>query len=479
VRLDRLVAEAGLADSGLLVELVGDATVEVSELTLDSRRVTPGAMFACVPGQIVDGHVFAAAAVSDGAAALLCERRLDLDVAQVVSPSARRSLGPLADTLQGHPSARLTVIGVTGTNGKTTTCSFLKAVCDANGWPTLAIGTLSQSRTTPEAPELQARLAEWSRAGGRAVAMEVSSHALVQHRADSVRFAAGIFTNLSPEHLDYHDTMDAYFEAKALLFEAGRAGVAVVNGDDAWGRRLAARVASQDAPVTLFDQSMAEGLDVSPRGSTFSWRGHPVSLKVGGRFNVWNAIAAGAAAEALGIEPEVVAEGLSSVEEVPGRFQKVEAGQDFTLVIDYAHTPDGLTKVLEAAREICQGRLIVVFGAGGDRDRDKRPLMGEAASRAADLVVVTSDNPRSEDPDAIVAEVASGASGRPNLIVDADRASAITTALANAGSGDVVVIAGKGHERTQEIAGRLIAFDDVEMARQALSRIQASRQERR
>jgi UDP-N-acetylmuramoyl-L-alanyl-D-glutamate--2,6-diaminopimelate ligase len=476
VRLDGLIAEANLAGLGLLVEVVGDPSTEVASVTMDSRHVGPASLFACVPGATVDGHLFAGGAVADGATVLLSERVLDLAVAQIVVTSTRRALGPVCDVVYGHPSADLLVAAVTGTNGKTTTCAFLQAIFEASGWPTLTIGTLTSRRTTPEAPDLHALLADWRRDGGRAVAMEVSSHALDQYRTDAVRFAAGVFTNLSPEHLDYHHTMDAYFESKAQLFRPGRVGVAVVNVGDPWGARLAERVAGGGDRLVTFSAADAEELRLTPGSSTFAWRGRPVTIGVGGGFNVANALAAAATAEAVGVDRDAIVAGLGRVRSVEGRFQLVEAGQPFTVIVDYAHTPDGLTKVLEAARQICTGNVIVVFGAGGDRDREKRPLMGAAAARLADLVLVTSDNPRSEDPEAIVAEVVAGAGAASNVRSETDRASAIATALATASPGDVVVIAGKGHEKGQEIGGRVRPFDDVEVATSALRRILESRQ---
>jgi UDP-N-acetylmuramoyl-L-alanyl-D-glutamate--2,6-diaminopimelate ligase len=473
-----LVAEASLQRLGLLVDVKGDPGTDVSGLTADSRQVRPGWMFGCVPGSRSDGHAFAADAAAKGVSALLCERVLAVDAAQVVVTSVRRSLGPVADALFGRPSAELTVAGVTGTNGKTTTCAFLTAVFEAHGWPATSIGTLTNQRTTPEAPELQSRLREWVAEGGRAVALEVSSHALEQHRVDAVRFAAGVFTNLSPEHLDYHPGMEAYFEAKARLFEPGRVGLAVVNAADPWGQRLIARLHELKIPVETFDPREARDLEVGIGASTLTWSGRRMSIGLGGRFNVDNALAAAACARALGIPLDDILEGLAAVEGVRGRFELVDAGQPFTVLVDYAHTPDGLAKALAAARESAAGRLIVVFGAGGDRDHVKRPLMGEVAARLADLAVVTSDNPRSEDPAAIIADVVAGTAGRPNVRVQEDREAAIGTALAMARSGDVVVIAGKGHEQGQEVAGRLLPFDDAEVAKLALARIAASRHDR-
>jgi UDP-N-acetylmuramoyl-L-alanyl-D-glutamate--2,6-diaminopimelate ligase len=477
VRLDKLLSESDLPRYGVEAELSGDPSVDVTGIALDSRLVEPGFVFACVPGGSTDGHDYAEEALERGAAALLCERALPLDCPELVVPSVRRALGPVSDAYFGHPSRRMTVAGVTGTNGKTTTCALLSSIFEASGWATETIGTLTQSRTTPEAPELQRILADWSARGGRAVAMEVSSHALAQHRADAVEFAAGVFTNLSPDHLDYHHTMESYFDAKLSLFERGHVSVAVVNADDLWGRRLAQRVSVLGREVATYTLADAKDLEVTPDGSRFGWDGHDVWLTLGGRFNVSNALAAATAARALGVAPGVVAAGLSSLRGVPGRFELVSAGQPFAVVVDYAHTPDGLDKVLSAAREISRGRLIVVFGAGGDRDRDKRPSMGEVASRLADLAVVTTDNPRSEDPGAIIDAIVSGAAGRTNVTVEPDRGSAIAAALANATAGDVVVIAGKGHERTQEIGGRTVPFDDVTEARTVLERIGSSRRE--
>ena len=477
MRLDGLVAEASLENLGLLREVAGDGATEVSGVTMDSRRVGRGSMFACVPGRLNDGHLFAAAAVADGASALLCERVLDVDAAQVVVSSARKAIGPVCDAFFGHPSRHLTVAAVTGTNGKTTTCAFLEAIFAANGWPATVVGTLTQERTTPEAPDLQALLAGWRRAGGRAIAMEVSSHALAQHRTDAVAFDAAVFTNLTPDHLDYHHTMSEYFEAKARLFEPGRVGLAVINRSDQWGQVLIDRMTGGATPVETFSTEDAADLCLLPGGATFRWEGEEVSIRVGGRFNALNAVAAAACGRALGVDAATVARGLSAAEPVRGRFELVQAGQSFTVIVDYAHTPDGLAKVLQAARELCRGRLIAVFGAGGDRDHEKRPLMGRVAGDAADLAVLTSDNPRGEDPDAIIEQVRAGAPDRSNIVVEPDRALAIAAALANAGAEDVVVIAGKGHEHGQEIAGRILPFDDVDVARRALLRIQASRSE--
>ena len=474
MRLDLLV-ERSLGGTGLLVAVDGDTTVDISSITSDSRRTAPAALFACVPGRVTDGHDHARVAVAAGAVGLLCERPLDLDVAQVIVTSVRAALGLVAAALYGWPSEDLVVVGVTGTNGKTTTATLLASVLGAHGWEAASLGTLTQARTTPEAPELQERLARFRRDGVRALAMEVSSHALDQHRVDGIRFAAGVFTNLTQDHLDYHLSMENYFAAKARLFEPGRCGVAVVNRDDPYGRRLISTLETSGPPVVTFGAADAEDLRVEVTGSRFCWRGQEVHLALGGRFNVANALAAATAAEALGVATDDIAAGLAAVPAVRGRFERVDAGQDFTVVVDFAHTPDGLRHALGAARELTTGRLVVVFGAGGDRDHAKRPAMGRVAAELADLAVVTSDNPRGEDPGAIIAEVVAGAAQPERVRVIPDRAEAIEVAVWVAGPGDVVVVAGKGHESGQEIRGQVRPFDDVEVTRRALGRLLARR----
>jgi UDP-N-acetylmuramoyl-L-alanyl-D-glutamate--2,6-diaminopimelate ligase len=489
VRLDLLLAGADLAAAGLVLDVRGDpGGVDVSSMAYDSRLVVPGSLFCCIPGLHVDGHDFAGDAAERGAVAVLAERPLPLPAGtvQLVVASVRAAMGPVASALHGHPSRSLTVVGVTGTNGKTTTTHLLASILSADGCPTEALGTLSGARTTPEAPDLQARLAELRDGGTKAVAMEVSSHALDQHRVDAVHFRAAVFTNLSQDHLDYHRTMAAYFAAKARLFEAGRTDAAVVNADDEWGRRLLGLLRGRGINVRSFSLADVSDLVVKPEVSRFRWHDSDVTLHLGGRFNVENALAAATAAAELGVRDATIAEGLASVESVRGRFERVDAGQPFLVIVDYAHTPDGLERALAAARELAGGRVIVVFGAGGERDHAKRPLMGEAATRLADLVVLTSDNPRSEEPDAIIAEVAagarrtangSGAGAVPNpapageLVLEPDRARAIERAITAAGAGDVVLIAGKGHETGQEIAGRVVPFDDALKAREVIGRI--------
>jgi UDP-N-acetylmuramoyl-L-alanyl-D-glutamate--2,6-diaminopimelate ligase len=449
--------------------LVPDAVpvgVEVSSVAYDSRAVRPGAVFCCLPGEHRDGHDHAPEAKERGAVALVVERQLDVDLPQVVVGDARQAMGLLAAALFDHPSRALDVVGITGTNGKTTVAHLLGTVLETSGRRTGVLGTLSGPRTTPESPDLQARLAELVATGHRAVAMEVSSHAVELRRIAGTWFRVAVFTNLSQDHLDFHGTMDRYFAAKAALFTPDKVGLALVNQDDPWGKALLDQVV-----VEARGWSPADALDpvLTAEGSTFTWRGVPVRLALAGRFNLANAVAAAEAARALGLTPEEVAAGLAEARPVAGRFEPVEGG-DVAVVVDYAHTPDGLDQALASARELTQGRLIVVFGCGGDRDREKRPLMGRVADRAADLVVVTSDNPRSEAPQAIIDEVLDGVEREHGLVVEPDRALAIDHAVQVAHPGDLVVIAGKGHEATQDLGAEVIAFDDREVAAQALRR---------
>ena len=456
------------------------ADVEVADLAYDSRAVGPGTLFFCVPGFTIDGHDFAPRAVERGAAALVVERPLALGVPEVVVPSARAAMAPAAAAFHGDPTARLDVVGVTGTNGKTTTAFLVRALLQAAGRQTGLLGTVTSVvggqerpvvRTTPEAIELQRDFAEMVAGGDVACAMEVSSHALALHRADAIHWAAAVFTNLSRDHLDFHPTMEDYFVAKRRLFEAGPQ-VAVVNVDDAYGRRLADGL---DDAVTFGIDSpdaavRATEVQIALTGSRFRVGDLELRTPLPGRFNVLNVLGALGAVRALGVEDAVVADALSAAGRVPGRFEPVDAGQPFAVLVDYAHTPDSLENVLRAARELTDGRVIVVFGAGGDRDRGKRPLMGRAARTLADRVVVTSDNPRSEDPEAIIAEILDGTGEGPEVEAIVDRRGAIARAIELAGASDVVVIAGKGHEQGQEFAnGRKVPFDDATVAREALT----------
>ena len=453
----------------------GPPEVEISALAYTSDSVTPGALFFCVPGFRRDGHEFAPEAVERGAAALVTERQLGLGVPELVVDDVRASMGPAAARFYGDPTAELDVVGITGTNGKTTTAFLVRHLLEAAGRRTGLLGTVKRvvggveeevERTTPEAIDLQETFRRMLDAGDRAVAMEVSSHALELGRASGIRFACRVFTNLTQDHLDFHETMDAYFAAKLRLFE--EPGPAVVNVDDEHGRRIAA---DREEVVTF---GIEQGADYRAREIEFDFTGSRFTLDtpdgsvevdspLPGLFNVLNVVGAIAAVRSLGVE-EI---SLEHFEPVPGRFEPVDEGQDFGVLVDYAHTPDSLENVLRTARKLTRGRLHVVFGAGGDRDPTKRPLMGAAARELADRVLVTSDNPRSEPPEAIIDQVMEGTG--PDAERDADRRRAIGRAIGDAGPGDVVVIAGKGHEQGQEFEdGRKEPFDDIAVARDAL-----------
>ena len=449
--------------------------VALSAVTHHSRRVTPGALFCCVVGAAVDGHDFAAPAVTAGAVALLVQRELDPGslphpVPQLVVDDVRVAMAPAAVEVYGRPAERLRTVGVTGTNGKTTVVSTIAHVLAAAGRRVGAIGTLTGARTTPEAPDLQAELAKMLDDGVTDVAMEVSSHALVLHRVDAMTFDVAVFTNLGQDHLDFHGTPEAYFAAKALLFEPERSRLGIVDTDDVHGRLLvdAAPAGHTMVPVSLVD---AGQIDSTVDGSAFTWRGREVRFPLPGRHNVANALLAAEACAALGVDEDAIVTALADLPTVPGRFEPVRAGQAVDVVVDYAHTPDALEAVLEAARDLTDGRVLVVFGCGGDRDAAKRPRMGEVATRLADLVVLTSDNPRSEDPLRILEEIRSGCAGDP--LVEPDRRAAIRAVLSAATPGDVVVIAGKGHEQGQEVAGVVTPFDDRAVAAEVLAELAA------
>lgn len=455
-----------VADQALTLVPTAAGDVEVTTVVHDTRAVVPGALFCCVPGAHVDGHDLASAALELGAAALVVERSLDVGLPELRVPSVRDALGPISAAFWDHPSRSMHVVGVTGTSGKTTTTHLIGSVMEAHGWSTAVIGTLSGPRTTPEAPELQARLAQELAAGRDAVAMEVSSHALALGRVRATSFAVAVFTNLSHDHLDFHGDLEAYFAAKAELFTPAYARSAVVNLDDPRGRELAAR---QLVPTSGYSLADAGDLVVETTRSRFTWHGIEVELPFGGRFNVSNALAAATTGLALGISEESIAAGLAAAPAVPGRFEPIDEGQPFAVLVDYSHKPDALARALEAAREGAPGgRVILVFGAGGDRDATKRPEMGQVAARLADRVLLTSDNPRGEDPIAIIDAVRSGMTADADVTVEPDRATAIALAVGEASPGDVVVIAGKGHEAVQILGDRSIPFDDREIARTAL-----------
>ncbi|WP_462203243.1 UDP-N-acetylmuramoyl-L-alanyl-D-glutamate--2,6-diaminopimelate ligase [Frankia sp. CcWB3] len=500
-------ADAGHSPSGMRADT--DTDVIVHGVTHDSRAVRPGDLHAALPGAHAHGAAFAAAAVAGGAVAVLTDaegaRRIAVvpagppgGVPVLVSDDPRRDLAPVAARIYGDPSAALRLLGVTGTNGKTTTAFLLDAGLRAAGHTTGLIGTietriaderLASARTTPEASDLQALLATMVERGVGAATMEVSSHALALHRADALHFAGAVFTNLSQDHLDFHSSMEDYFVAKASLFDPARTAVAVIGVADRWGRRLAER---HPGAITFAVEGPADwtARDVSygPTGTLLRAEG-PDGLRVAlsvplpGAFNVANALGALALLVAVGVPPATAAAGIGSLPGVPGRMERVDAGQPFLALVDFAHTPGAVTTLLETVRPLVKGRVIVVLGCGGDRDRGKRPLMGAAAATLADIAIFTNDNPRSEDPAEILAQMLAGVtalsatdsatdSATATVLVEPDRAAAIAAAVAEAGPQDAVVVAGKGHEPGQEQAGVVTPFDDRVALRAALSSVE-------
>ncbi|MGK2878121.1 MAG: UDP-N-acetylmuramoyl-L-alanyl-D-glutamate--2,6-diaminopimelate ligase [Solirubrobacterales bacterium] len=477
-----------------LGELTGDATLagtEISDLVYSSRDVSPGSLFFCVRGFTADGHEFAPDAISRGAVALVCERPLGLGVPEVIVEDARAAMPALARRFFRDPSREVQVIGITGTNGKTTIAYLVRQILESAGKPCALLGTVAwivggvetpAERTTPEAIDLVRALRTMAEAGERACAIEVSSHALELGRADEVAFSAAVFTNLTQDHLDFHETMEDYFAAKRLLFESNP-GVAVVNVDDKYGRRLAGGFdcVTYSAEGAGDADYRATDVEFDAAGSRFTCEhaGGEIraSVRLPGLFNVANALAALATTIELGVSPPAAVEGLAHATGAPGRFEPVASGQDFSVFVDYAHTPDSIENVLRAAKGLPHNRVISVVGAGGDRDRTKRPLMGAAAAEASDIVLVTSDNPRSEEPSSIIDDVLEGA--RPaaeasgaRIEDEVDRRAAIERAVAEAQTGDIVFVFGKGHEQGQEFAdGRKIPFDDATVVRESLARL--------
>ncbi len=489
-----------------LASVVPDAqvigTAEISDVCCDSRKVKPGDLFVCVCGYSSDGHRYAAEAVTKGAVALVVEHPVDgLEVPYIQVPDSRRALALIAAAFFDYPASKLTTIGITGTNGKTTTAFFIEAVLEELGRNPGLLGTIEAhvagevrqlSNTTPESLDLQRYFAQMRDSGQSSVVMEVSSHALAQGRTLGIPYDVAVFTNLTQDHLDFHGDMESYFKAKCKLFtdlgtHKGRSvgPYAVINIDDPYGRRLYELVRNRVPVITYGVDAKADvrgfNVDATPEGLTFLVESRlevrQVHLQMSGLFNLHNCLAALAVGVALrgGLARAVKA--VESVSSVPGRFQLVRAGQNFTVIVDYAHTPDGLQHLLDSARAITTRELAVVFGCGGDRDKGKRPIMGEIAARTADRVFVTSDNPRSEDIEAIIADIMVGierCQSQAKVEVISDRAKAIAKAIATAQEGDTVVIAGKGHETYQKFRDRTVHFDDVEVARENLAHCSGS-----
>ncbi len=483
IRLSALLHDAGLspilADPG------------ISGLSYDSRTTAPGDLFFALPGLHTDGAVFARQAFGKGAVAVVAEKTLENPEGPLILvPDARAAMARLAAAFHGHPSRTLKCIGVTGTNGKTTSAFLMKHLLDAAGLRSGLIGTvkyvvgdeeIDAPRTTPESVDLQQLLARIHDAAGRAVAMEVSSHALVQHRTDAIEFDAAVFTNLTQDHLDYHKSMDAYYEAKALLFEqlasqTGKKGRAIVNADDRYGHRIIEQFSKRTKLMTfgrgVHADFRASSIRFDGNGTTFHLeaRGKSflVRLPLIGLFNVYNTLGALAAITTCGVELRASIAALAAAPQVPGRLERVPARRNFHVYVDYAHTDDALRNVLRTLRELKPARLITVFGCGGDRDRAKRPLMAAASEELSDWSIITSDNPRSEDPEAILADIRGGMRGTRFETIP-DREKAIHHAIELAETGDIILIAGKGHETYQEFDGRRIHFDDVAVAERAIS----------
>ena len=469
MRLGSLLSAAGINATLLETEA---ASIEVARVSHDSRSVHSGDLFCCVPGASHDGHDFASEAVRCGASVLMCERPLGLTTPTVIVPSVREAMPLLAAAIHGWPSRHLSLVGVTGTNGKTSVVHLLSWILARSGMSTEVHGTLSGGRTTPEATDLQSMFGRWVSDGVEAAAIEVSSHALAQHRVDGTHFALVGFTNLSRDHLDFHTSMSDYETAKARLFDGSFSTSALVMVDTPAGRRMAVRAREAGMDVTEVEVATAGGV-IRSDGVGFEWRGHPVEVSTPGRFTIANALLAAEMAAALGLGESDVVDGLSSAPPVPGRFELVPLEGGPMVVVDYAHTPDALSAALATARQIVAGRLLVVLGCGGGRDRGKRPEMGRIALAGSDMVVVTSDNPRDEPPEGVIADILSGMDSAPSL-VEPDRRLAIAAALRLAGPDDLVLIAGKGHEDTQESEGRFEPFDDRVTARREWARMSAA-----
>ena len=455
---------------GVMYAAVGSLDVTICDITNDSTQVSRDSLFCCVVGDLVDGHDFAQEALNAGASALLVERELPFDCAQIVVTDTRRAMGEISSAFYDHPSQKMRVVGITGTNGKTTTAHLLGAILRQQGLNTEVFGTLSGVRTTPESCDLQRSFWQAANAGVQAVVMEVTSHALVLQRIVGTRFDAVVFLNLSPEHLDFHKTQEQYFAAKASLFDAQYSGLGFVNCDDVHGQLL---LDATEINTVSFGLDDVKELEVTASSHSYVWRKKKLDVPVGGKFNVSNSLAAATVAAGLGVDIADIVSGLSAAGTVAGRFQSISNDAPFDVIIDYAHTPDALERVLDTTREIIApgGKIILVFGCGGDRDKAKRPQMGAIAAAQADCVIVTSDNPRSEEPMDIAHQIISGiedADRRSAVSVELDRRSAIELALMTARKGDVVIIAGKGHELTQTIGNQVLPFNDAQIANELI-----------
>ena len=473
-----------------VLNLKGDSAAEITSIAFDSRQVGQGTLFVAIPGTAVDGHEYLDNAIKMGASAVLVQKDVQLKGIPVVRVrNCRQALAKVAATFYGYPAKKMKIIGVTGTNGKTTTTHMIAAVLEAYGYKTGLIGTLyikspSGTRkarvTTPESLEIQRYLSQMVEEGVDVVVMEVSSHALYFDRVAGIEFAGAVFTNLTQDHLDFHQNLDEYFAQKKKLFSRiitrPRPGFALVNSDDPRTREIVADLEVPYKSYGIYKRPDVRAREIKTTINSLSFIAEsekwdvPVKMPMAGLFNVYNALAAVGVGLFMNVPPALITRGLSQMPPVRGRFEIIDQGQPFGVVVDYAHTPDGLSNLLLSAREITDGRVITVFGCGGDRDRTKRPLMGRVVAELADVTIVTSDNPRSEDPRAIINDILPGIEQvTQNYLMEPDRRSAIKLAIETARVGDIVVIAGKGHEDYQILADRTIHFDDAEEARNALS----------
>ena len=477
--------------------IVNSCDADITGITYDSRKVKPGYVFVAMEGGAFDGHKFIGSALRAGAAAIVAEREIadavDSGVPYVVAPNGRTAMGEISAPFFGYPSRQMKLVGVTGTSGKTTITHLIQAIYNASGQKAGLIGTIGArignefietKHTTPESVDVQAILRHMADAGVKVVAMEASSHGLYQGRILGCEFDCGVFANIARDHLDFHGTIEAYLDAKLMLFrdypkKSDKQFVAVINGDDSSANKV--KAASEGDIITFGVDSDAQvrasNIAVTDKSvsfdMTYSGRTVPVIMGIGGFFNVYNALAAASAAIALGLDIDSIVNGLATAKAVAGRFESIECGQNFGVLVDYAHTPDELENVLSTARSLTDKRLIAVFGCGGDRDKGKRPIMGRIGTDLADIAVITSDNPRTEDPEAIIADIVEGIpqGERNGIHINADRRGAIHDAIHLAQAGDLIVIAGKGHEDYQIFADRTIHFDDREVAREILSEL--------
>lgn len=472
-----------------LIKVCGNVDTEVLSLSADSRKIEQGALFFCIRGIRVDAHEFAPQAIKAGAAALVVERELDVDVAQIVVSDARLAMNYIAQAFYGHPARSMKMVGITGTKGKSTTCFLIKSILQKAGYKVGLIGTimtmigerrLPADLTTPDPIELQRLLREMADEGVDIVTMEVSAHALALNKLDGIVYDAVAFTNLSHDHLDFFGTPEKYFAAKCRLLTPEFARYALINGDDEHAASIADDLKLPHERFAIREKAniYAGNIEFDPRGLSFTLHFHKryeldIDLQLSGLFNVYNSLCAAAVCDALGVKPRFIKEGLEAVANVPGRMEVLDTGTPYQVILDYAHSPDALDNVLRAVRQFTKGRLIAVFGCGGNRDKEKRPIMGRIGADLADYCVLTSDNPRGEDPMAILAAIEEGArpEGKPYSVIE-NRREAIRHAMSIARDGDVVVLAGKGHETYQEIMGEKHPFDEKVVVQELLAELE-------